>query len=57
MIEGLKVLDKWCPISRSPMVNVSRVETPIFGNFVLLFILSNFQTPTALSKTQICIIK
>ena len=25
MIEGLKVLDKWCPISRSPIVNVSRV--------------------------------
>ena len=26
MIEGLKVLDKWCPISRSPIVNVSRVH-------------------------------
>ena len=26
MIEGLKVLDKWCPISGSPIVNVSRVH-------------------------------
>ena len=26
MIEGLKVTDKWAPISGSPIVNVSRVE-------------------------------
>ena len=26
MIEGLKVTDKWGPISGSPIVNVSRVE-------------------------------
>ena len=26
MMEGLKVLDKWAPISGSPIVNVSRVH-------------------------------
>ena len=32
-------------------------ETPIFEDFVLLWNLSNFQMPTALSKTKIGIIK
>ena len=27
MIEGLKVSDKWAPISGSPVVNVSRVKS------------------------------
>ena len=29
MIEGLKVSNKWGPISGSPIVNVSRVEGPV----------------------------
>ena len=35
MIEGLKVSDKWAPISGSPIVNVSRVDLSKLGTTVL----------------------
>ena len=40
-----------------PGCQVGIGKNPIFGDFVLLWILSNFQLPTALSKTKIGIIK
>ena len=36
MIEGLKVSDKLCPISGSPIVNVSRVRWD--GMFIYFFL-------------------
>ena len=35
MIEGIKVSDKWAPISGSPIVNVSRVDLSKLGTTVL----------------------
>ena len=40
-----------------PGCQVGIGETPIFGHFVLLWNLFNFQMPTALSKTKVGIIK
>ena len=40
-----------------PGCQVGIGKTPIFGDFVFLWNLSNFQMPTALSKTKIGIIK
>ena len=37
MIEGLKVLNKWGPISGSPLVNVSRVGCTNISTFCKLF--------------------
>ena len=36
MIEGIKVSDKWAPISGSPIVNVSRVQCYLDSYFFFI---------------------
>ena len=52
-----RVSEKLLYTAHHPGCQVGIGKTPIFGDFVFLWNLSNFQMPTALSKTKIGIIK